>query len=38
MERYEKIELEVIRFDAEDVISTSGVKGSFDTPQMPVGG
>ena len=25
MEKYEKIELEVIRFDTEDVITTSGI-------------
>ena len=35
MEPYENLELEVIVFDVEDVIPTSG---DIETPQQPIGG
>ena len=35
MEKYEVIEMEVIRFDAGDVIMTSG---DVEMPEQPIGG
>ena len=35
MEKYEVIEMEVIRFDAEDVITTSR---DVEMPEQPIGG
>lgn len=39
MEKYVELEMEVIAFDSEDVITTSG-KGSSDPtfPEIPIGG
>ena len=36
MEKYEALEMEVIEFDTEDVITTSG--GEFELPEQPIGG
>lgn len=36
MEKYEALEMEVIEFDAEDVITTSG--GDIELPEEPIGG
>ena len=36
MEPYENLELEVIVFDVEDVITTSGK--DIETPEQPIGG
>ena len=36
MEVYEKLEMEVIEFDTEDVITTSG--GDVETPEVPIKG
>ena len=32
MEKYEELEMEVIEFDQEDVITTSNTPGSINTP------
>ncbi len=37
MEKYEALELEVIAFDAEDVITTSRSK-DIEMPEQPIGG
>ena len=37
MERYEPLEMEVIWFDTEDVITTS-TQNPVETPQQPMGG
>lgn len=36
MEKYEVLEMEVIEFDTEDVITTSG--GDIELPEEPIGG
>lgn len=36
MEKYEALEMEVIEFDTEDVIKTSG--GDIELPEEPIGG
>ncbi len=36
MEKYEKLEMEVIEFDTEDVITTS--VGDTETPEQPING
>ena len=36
MEKYEKLEMEVIEFDTEDVITTS--VGDTELPEKPIGG
>lgn len=36
MEKYEALEMEVIEFDTEDVITTSG--GDVELPEEPIGG
>ena len=36
MEKYEALEMEVIEFDTEDVITTSG--GDIELPEQPIGG
>ena len=36
MEKYEALEMEVIKFDMEDVITTSG--GPVELPELPIGG
>lgn len=36
MEKYEALEMEVIEFDMEDVITTSG--GDIELPEEPIGG
>ncbi len=36
MEKYEALEMEVIEFDTEDVITTSG--GDTELPEEPIGG
>ena len=36
MEQYEALEMEVIEFDTEDVITTSG--GDIELPEEPIGG
>lgn len=36
MEKYEALEMEVIEFDTEDVITTSG--GDIELPEEPIGG
>ena len=35
MEKYEALEMEVIAFDAEDVITASG---DTELPEIPIGG
>lgn len=35
MEQYEALEMEVIEFDTEDVITTSG--GDIELPEQPIG-
>lgn len=35
MEKYEVLEMEVIEFDTEDVITTSG---DIELPEEPIGG
>ena len=35
MEKYEVLEMEVIEFDTEDVIITSG--GDIELPEQPIG-
>ena len=35
MEKYEVLEMEVIAFDTEDVITTSG--GDIELPEQPIG-
>ena len=37
MEKYEALEMEVIEFDTEDVITTSG-GGDIELPEEPIGG
>ena len=36
MEKYKVLEMEVVRFDTEDVITRSG--GDIEMPEEPVGG
>ena len=36
MEKYEALEMEVIKFDMEDVITTSG--GEVELPEQVIGG
>ena len=36
MEKYEALEMEVIEFDTEDVITTSG--RDIELPEQPIGG
>ena len=36
MEKYEALEMEIIEFDTEDVITTSG--GDIELPEQPIGG
>ena len=36
MEKYEALEMEVIKFDMEDVITTSG--GEVELPEIGIGG
>ena len=36
MEKYEALEMEVIEFDTEDVITTS--RGDIELPEQPIGG
>lgn len=36
MEKYEALEMEVIEFDTEDVITTSD--GDIELPEEPIGG
>ena len=36
MEKYEVLEMEVIEFDTEDIITTSG--GDIELPEEPIGG
>jgi len=36
MEKHEALEMEVIEFDTEDVITTSG--GDIELPEEPIGG
>ena len=36
MEKYEALGMEVIEFDTEDVITTSG--GDIELPEEPIGG
>ncbi len=39
MEKYVELEMEVIAFDSEDVITTSGEGGNDPTfPEIPIGG
>ncbi len=35
MDKYKVLEIEVVRFDAEDVITTSG---DTEMPEQPIGG
>ena len=36
MEKYEALKMEIIEFDTEDVITTSG--GDIELPEEPIGG
>ena len=39
MEKYVELEMEVIAFDSEDVITASGERGNDPTfPEIPIGG
>ena len=38
MEKYEALEMEVIEFDTEDVITTSGGGGDIELPEESIGG
>ena len=35
-EKFEKAEIEIVEFETEDVITTSGGGGAIDTPFEPV--
>ena len=38
MEKYELMEIQVIEFDIEDVITTSQTGGDVELPEEPIGG
>jgi hypothetical protein len=38
MEKYEPMEIKVIKFDMEDVITTSPTGGDVELPEEPIGG
>ena len=38
MEKYVELEMEVIAFDSEDVITTSGEGNDPTLPEVPIGG
>ncbi len=37
MKKYETVEMEILEFDTEDVITTSG-EGDIETSPLPIGG